>query len=97
VLIVFEDVHWIDPTSRELLDLTIERIRRLPVLLVITFRPEFQQAWSGAAHVSTLLLNRLDTGEGTVLAETVAGKALPEQVVTHIAARTDGVPLLSKS
>ncbi len=90
---VFEDVHWIDPTSRELLDLTIARIRRLPVLLIITFRPEFQEAWSGAAHVSTLLLNRLDAGEGTVLAETVAGKALPDEVVTHIAARTDGVPL----
>jgi class 3 adenylate cyclase/predicted ATPase len=93
VLMVFEDVHWIDPTSRELLDLTIERIRRLPILLIITFRPEFQEAWSGAAHVSTLLLNRLDAGEVTVLAETVAGKALPNEVVTHIAVRTDGVPL----
>jgi predicted ATPase len=75
------------------LDLTIDRIRRLPILLIITFRPEFQEAWSGAAHVSTLLLNRLDAGEGTVLAETVAGKALPDEVVTHIAARADGVPL----
>jgi class 3 adenylate cyclase/tetratricopeptide (TPR) repeat protein len=93
VLMVFEDVHWIDPTSRELLDLTIERIRRLPVLLVITFRPEFSEAWSGAAHVSTLLLNRLDAGEGTLLAETVAGKPLPSEVVANIADRTDGVPL----
>ena len=92
-LMVFEDVHWIDPTSRELLDLTIERIRWLPVLLIITFRPEFQQTWSGAPHVSTLLLNRLGAGEGNLLAETVAGKALPQEVVTHIAARTDGVPL----
>jgi class 3 adenylate cyclase len=49
VLMVFEDVHWIDPTSRELLDLTIERLRRLPVLLIITFRPEFEEPWSGAA------------------------------------------------
>ena len=93
VLMVFEDVHWIDPTSRELLDLTIERIRRLPVLLIITFRPEFEEAWSGAAHVSTLLLNRLDAGEGTELAQTIAGKALPDEVVMHIAVRTDGVPL----
>ena len=93
VLMVFEDVHWIDPTSRELLDLTIERIRRLPVLLIITFRPEFPEAWSGAAHVSTLLLNRLDTGEGTILAEMVAGKPLPSEVVANIANRTDGVPL----
>jgi predicted ATPase len=93
VLMVFEDVHWIDPTSRELLDLTVERIRRLPVLLIITFRPEFSEAWSGAAHVSTLLLNRLDAGEGTILAQTVAGKPLPSEVVANIAARTDGVPL----
>jgi len=93
VLMLFEDVHWIDPTSRELLDLTIERIRRQPVLLLITFRPEFQEAWNGAAHVSALLLNRLDTSEGSVLAEAVAGKALPDEVVTHIADRTDGVPL----
>ncbi len=90
---VFEDVHWIDPTSRELLDLTVERIRRIPVLLIITFRPEFPEALSGAAHVSTLLLNRLDAGEGTILAETVAGKPLPSEVVANIADRTDGVPL----
>jgi predicted ATPase len=73
--------------------LTVERIRRLPVLLIITFRPEFSEAWSGAAHVSTLLLNRLDAGEVTELAESVASKALPNEVVTHIAARADGVPL----
>jgi len=93
VLMVFEDVHWIDPTSRELLDLTIERIRQFPILLIITFRPEFQQAWSGAARVSTLLLNRLDTGQGTELTAAVAGKALPDEVITHIVSRTDGVPL----
>ena len=45
VLVVFEDVHWIDPTSRELLDLTLDRVSRLPVLLVITFRPEFKHTW----------------------------------------------------
>jgi predicted ATPase len=90
---VFEDVHWIDPTSRELLDLTIERIRQLPVLLIITFRPEFQEAWSGAAHVSALALNRLDTKGGRALAEAVAGKTLPSDVVAQIASRTDGVPL----
>jgi class 3 adenylate cyclase len=93
VLMVFEDVHWIDPTSRELLDLTIERIRRLPVLLIITFRPEFSEAWSGAVHLSALLLNRLDAGESIILAQTVVGKPLPSEVVTNIADRTDGVPL----
>jgi class 3 adenylate cyclase/predicted ATPase len=93
VVMMYEDVHWIDPTSRELLDLTIERIRQLRVLLIISFRPEFQEAWSGGAHVSTLLLNRLDVREGTELAQTIAGKALPDEVVMHIAIRTDGVPL----
>jgi predicted ATPase len=48
VLMVFEDAHWIDPTSRELLDLTVDRVARLPVLLVITFRPEFQHAWAAS-------------------------------------------------
>ena len=47
VLMIFEDVHWIDPTSRELLDLAVERIKHLAVLLLITFRPEFQAAWGG--------------------------------------------------
>jgi len=47
VVAIFEDAHWIDPTSRELLDLTVEGVRTLPVLLVVTFRPEFQPTWSG--------------------------------------------------
>ena len=49
---VFEDAHWIDPTSRELLDLTVERVRSLPVLLIVTFRPEFQPPWTGQPQVS---------------------------------------------
>ena len=52
VLMVFEDAHWIDPTSRELLDLTVERVRSLPVLLIVTFRPEFQPPWTGQPHVT---------------------------------------------
>jgi predicted ATPase len=47
VVMVFEDAHWIDPTSRELLDLAVERLRSLPVLLIVTFRPEFQSPWTG--------------------------------------------------
>jgi predicted ATPase len=94
VVSVFEDAHWIDPTSRELLDLTIERIRRLPVLLIVTFRPEFQPPWTGQEQVSTLALNRLDRHDRAVLVEQVAaGKALPDDVVAHIIDRTDGVPL----
>jgi hypothetical protein len=59
VLMVFEDAHWIDPTSRELLDLTVDRVRRLPVLLIVTLRPEVQHGWSGQPHVTILALNRL--------------------------------------
>jgi len=60
VVMVFEDAHWIDPTSRELLDLTVERVRSLPVLLVVTYRPEFQPHWAGEPQVTMLALNRLD-------------------------------------
>jgi hypothetical protein len=93
VLMVFEDAHWIDPTSRELLDLTIARLRTLRVLLVVTFRPEFDPPWTGQAHVGLLALNRLDVQHGTALAERVAGKALPPAVVAQITARADGIPL----
>ena len=64
VLMVFEDAHWIDPTSRELLDLIVERVRNLPVLLIVTFRPEFQSPWTGEAQVTMLALNRLDRAIG---------------------------------
>jgi predicted ATPase/class 3 adenylate cyclase len=94
ILIVFEDAQWIDPTSRELLEMTIERVPGLPVLLIITFRPEFQPPWAGQAHVTALTLSRLDRREGTALAERVAGsKSLPGEIVTQIVERTDGVPL----
>src|SRR5262249_30402349 len=56
VLMVFEDVHWIDPTSRELLDHVISRAARMQVLLIVTFRPEFQPPWSGQPHVTLLAL-----------------------------------------
>ena len=52
VVVVFEDAHWIDPTSRELLDLTVEHVRSLPVLLIVTFRPEFQSPWTGQPQVT---------------------------------------------
>jgi class 3 adenylate cyclase/tetratricopeptide (TPR) repeat protein len=94
VLMVFEDAHWIDPTSRELLDLTIERIRNLQVLLIVTFRPEFQPAWTGQPQVMTLVLNRLDRRDRRALVAQIAGgKELPEEIVDQIVDRTDGVPL----
>jgi hypothetical protein len=94
VVAVFEDAHWIDPTSRELLDLAVERVRSLPVLLIVTFRPEFQPGWTGQPQVTMLALNRLDRRDRTSLVEQIAGgKTLPDDVIDQIADRTDGVPL----
>jgi class 3 adenylate cyclase/predicted ATPase len=94
VVMVFEDAHWSDATSRELLDLTVEWVRRLPVLLIVTFRPEFQPPWTAQPQVSTVVLSRLDRGDRTALITHIAsGKALPEEVINQIADRTDGVPL----
>ena len=87
-------MHWIDPTTQELLGLAIERIQRLPVLALITFRPEFTPPWSGQPHVSALALTRLGRRDGAALVERVVGdKALPAEVSAQIVAKTDGVPL----
>src|ERR1700751_3236612 len=95
VLMIFEDLHWIDPTSRELLDLTVEKITGLPVLLVATYRPEFQPPWVGQSQVTVIALNRLGRNEGATLVHQLAGNlgALPPEVVDEIVERTDGVPL----
>src|SRR5262249_12775757 len=94
VLMVFEDAHWADPTSRELLDLTNARAGRLPVLLVISFRPEFQHGWGGEPHVTALSLNRLAGGDGAMLVERLAGNtSLSRETVDEIVERADGVPL----
>ncbi|HJS86784.1 MAG TPA: AAA family ATPase [Acetobacteraceae bacterium] len=96
VLMVFEDVHWIDPTSLELLDLMVERVRRLPVLLLVTFRPELTPPWVGQAHVATMALARLDRRDGAALVERLIGNRavpLPSEIVAEIVERADGVPL----
>ncbi|HEX9440624.1 MAG TPA: AAA family ATPase, partial [Roseiflexaceae bacterium] len=94
VLIVCEDAQWIDPSSRELLDRTVELVASLPVLLLVTHRPEFRSVWNEKSHVSAMVLNRLDQSAGTALIRSVAGnRALPSEVVNEIVERTDGVPL----
>jgi class 3 adenylate cyclase/predicted ATPase len=94
VLMVQEDAHWIDPTTRELMGLAIERIPRLRVLLLIVFRPEVAVPWSGQPHVSALALTRLDRRESAAMMHQLVGqKALPAEVSTQIVAKTDGVPL----
>ncbi len=93
VLILFEDAHWADATSLELLDLVIESVQRLPALLLITFRPEFEAPWKGLP-VATIALGRLDRAEAGTLVERVAGgRKLPAEVLAQIVAKTDGVPL----
>jgi predicted ATPase/class 3 adenylate cyclase len=94
LLMVFEDTHWIDPTSRELLHLAIEHLRSLPVLLIVTFRPEFEPPLTGQPQVIKLALDRLDRRDQVLLVEQIAdGKLLPGQVMAEIVDRTDGVPL----
>jgi predicted ATPase/class 3 adenylate cyclase len=94
VLMIVEDVHWIDPTSLELLALAVERVPHFPVLLIITARPEFVPPWPGHAHVTTIQLSRLSRRDGAALVDRITeGKAMPEEVTAQILARTDGVPL----
>jgi class 3 adenylate cyclase/predicted ATPase/chloramphenicol 3-O-phosphotransferase len=94
VLIVFEDAQWIDPTSLDLLDRTVAHIAKLPVLMVVTFRPEFQPTWVGQPHVTMLPLSRLGRGDSaSMLCRLTKGKALPDAVAQHVLAHTDGVPL----
>ena len=94
VLMIFEDVHWIDPTSLELLAAIVERVPKLRVMLLITARPEFSPPWPSYAYMMTVPLTRLSRRDGAALVERVTGgKSLPEEVMSQILARTDGVPL----
>ena len=98
VLMVFEDAHWIDPTSHELLDLTVDRVRRLPVLLAITFRPEFEQPWGGRDHVTSLALNPLGERAGEALVQTLAGNAgSPPRWSPRLSSAPTGCRCLSRS
>jgi tetratricopeptide (TPR) repeat protein len=94
VLFVFEDIHWIDPTSLEVLNAMVDRIATERVLLVVTFRPEFVPPWLGRPHVTLVSLNRLARRQSAALVEgVIGGKRLPPEVLDQIVAKTDGVPL----
>src|SRR6478609_6962263 len=89
-----EDVHWIDPTTRELIGLCLDRVRDLPVFALITFRPEFVPPWGHLPHVTGLTLNRLARRQCTELIESLcAGKPLPDEVLEQVVTKTDGIPL----
>ena len=94
VLMIFEDVHWIDPTSLEALGRGIDRIKAVGVLLIITYRPEFEPPWAGRPYVTTLTINRFGEREIGALIDNVTGnKPLSASVRQDIIERTDGIPL----
>jgi class 3 adenylate cyclase/predicted ATPase len=93
VLMVFEDAHWSDPTSLELLGRVVDRIRTLRVLLIVTFRSEFNPGWIGKPHVTSLSLNRLARHEVGAIIEYIVGNKLPANIRQDIIERTDGIPL----
>jgi class 3 adenylate cyclase/predicted ATPase len=94
VLMVFEDVHWIDPTTLETLDHVIAAVAELPVLVIVTFRPEFEPHWGGVSHVTVHTLNRLGRRQCAAMITRVTGdKPLPDLLRDQIVAKTDGVPL----
>jgi predicted ATPase len=95
---VFEDMHWIDPTSLELLSLAIDQIKCARILMLATARPEFTPPWPSHRHTSSIGLTRLDKIEGEALVAGMTGaKSLPRKLLDQIVARTDGVPSSSKS
>ena len=94
ILMIFEDAHWIDPTSLEAIGRTVESLKTFRVLLIVTYRPEFDPPWIGRPNATTLNLNRLGDREIAAMIDRVTGnKALPESVRQDIFERTDGVPL----
>jgi len=94
VLQIFEDAHWADPTSIEVFGRAVDRIRTLRVLLIVTFRPEFQPPWIGQPHVTALTINRLTEREaGAIIDRIVGNKRLPAGIHRDIIERTDGIPL----
>ena len=94
VLMVYEDVHWSDPTTRESLDLLVDRLPGRRILAIITFRPEFSPPWIGRPNVTMLTLNRLAPRQrAEMIGHVTSGKALPKEISDQIIERTDGIPL----
>ncbi|MGH6629337.1 MAG: adenylate/guanylate cyclase domain-containing protein, partial [Burkholderiales bacterium] len=93
-VMLFEDVHWADPTTLEVLDLLIDRVKNFPLLIVFTHRPEFQSRWSEHGHVSALNLSKLTRAQSAAMVSRLTGaKRLPADLLEEILTKTDGVPL----
>jgi class 3 adenylate cyclase/predicted ATPase len=94
ILVAWEDLHWADPTTREYLGLLVEQAPTVPMLHVLTYRPEFSPPWAPRAHITPLALNRLERPQvEALITQRAGGKTLPAEVVQYIVAKTDGVPL----
>jgi class 3 adenylate cyclase/predicted ATPase len=94
ILLLFEDAHWADAASLELLDLTVARVRQLPVLALFTFRPDFKPPWVDLPNVSALTLSRLDRSNVEIMVKQLTqGGVLPAEVTNQIVVKTDGNPL----
>jgi class 3 adenylate cyclase len=94
VLMIFQDAHWADPTSLEVFSRCVDQIAALRVLLIVTFRPEFEPPWIGRPYVTALTLNRLPQREvGAIIDRVVGNKLLPANIRQDISERSDGIPL----
>ena len=94
MLVVYEDLHWADPSTLEILGLLVDQVPTAPMLIVLIFRPQFVPPWPTRSHMTPITLNRLERPQvEAMISQLGGGKALPAEVVQHIVARTDGVPL----
>jgi class 3 adenylate cyclase len=94
VLFVIEDLHWVDPSTLELLNLLVDQGPTARILALLTFRPDFNPPWTGRSHLTQVTLSRLPRRQAAEMTSRVAhGNALPPEVVEQIVAKTDGVPL----
>ena len=94
VLVAWEDLHWADPTTLEVLGLVVEQAPTVPILHVLTARPEFSPPWPQRSHMTPIVLNRLERPQvEALIAQRAGGKTLPAEVVQYSVAKTDGVPL----
>ncbi len=93
VLLIFEDAHWIDPTSQELLDMVVPMVAGHQILAVITYRPEYGPPWLGQGQVTPLALTRLGRADAAAMVARVSDTPLSDDVLDQIVARCDGVPL----
>ena len=97
LFILFEDMHWVDPTTQEVVEDLISKIERKPILLVLTHRPQFRPPWTGQANVTSLSLTRLRSEERASLIRSLSGNAgLSREMIEEIAERTDGIPLFAE-